>query len=189
MDGGRGVELFRSLSWVDLAIILVLAIGVFAGFTQGTIVYVLNSLALLVAFVLAAQLKGPIIDLLGFWTAFSPEGRELLIFVLLFIGFSVAAWFIIWASYRRTRLPVPKQIDEIGGAILGLLYVALFISLHLVVLDSFFRGGGEAGGWFGGYYEELNGSLVIGFFRDTIVPVAGFVMRPFVPDEIATLLM
>jgi uncharacterized membrane protein required for colicin V production len=182
------VELFRELSWVDLAIILVLAIGVFVGFTQGTIVYVLNSLALLVAFVVAAQLRGPILDLLGFWTAFGPEGRGLLIFVILFFGLTITAWFLIWATYRRTRLPIAKQIDEVGGAILGLLYVALLISLHLVVLDSFFRGGGEAEGWLGGYYDQLNGSLIVGFFRDTIVPVAGFVMRPFVPDEIAALL-
>jgi uncharacterized membrane protein required for colicin V production len=182
------VELFQSLSWVDLAIIVVLAIGVFAGFTQGTIVYLLNVLALLVAFILAAQLKGPIHDLLGFWTAFSPEGRELLIFMLAFIGLSVAGWFLVFATYRRSRLPIAKQIDEIGGAILGLLYVALFISLHLVVLDSFFQGGGEAGGWLQGYYEELDSSLIIGFFRETIIPVAGFVMRPFVPDEIAVLL-
>ena len=182
------MEAFQSLSWVDLAIILVLALGVFAGFTQGTIVYLLNTLALLVAFVVAAQLKGPILDLLGFWTALSPEGRELLIFMLLFLGLSIAAWFVIWGAYRRTRLPIAKQLDEVGGAILGLLYVALFISLHLVVLDSFFRGGGEAGGWLGGYYDELSSSLIVGFFRDTIVPVAGFVVRPFVPDEIAVLL-
>jgi uncharacterized membrane protein required for colicin V production len=182
------MDLFQSLSWVDLAIILVLAVGVFAGFTQGTIVYLLNSLALLVAFVVAAQLKGPLHDLLGFWTAFTAEGRELLLFVLLFIGLSVAAWLIIYASYKRSRLPIPKQIDEIGGAILGLLYVALFISLHLVVLDSFFLGGGETGGWMSAYYDELNNSLIIGFFRETIIPVAGFLMRPFVPDEIAVLL-
>ncbi len=179
------MELFRSLSWVDLAIILVLAVGVFAGFTQGTIVYLLNSLALLVAFVVAAQLRDPLLDLLGFWTAFTPEGRQLLIFVLLFIGLSVAAWLVIWATYKRTRLPIPKQLDEILGAILGLLYVALFFGLHLVVLDTFFRGGGETGGWLAAYYDELNRSLIIGFFRETIIPVAGFVMRPFVPDEIA----
>jgi uncharacterized membrane protein required for colicin V production len=182
------VELFRSLSWIDLVIILVLAVGVFAGFTQGTIVYLLNPLALLVAFVIAAQLKGPILDLLGFWTAFTAEGRDLLVFVLLFIGLSVAGWLIIWTTYKRTRLPGPKPLDEFGGALLGLLYVALFISLHLVVLDSFFQGGGEAGGWLAAYYDELNRSLIIGFFRETIVPVAGFVMRPFVPDEIAALL-
>jgi uncharacterized membrane protein required for colicin V production len=45
---------------------------VFVGFTQGAIRYLLNSVAVLVAFVLAAQLKGPLVDLLGFWTAFSP---------------------------------------------------------------------------------------------------------------------
>ena len=182
------MELFQSLSWVDLAIILFLAIGVFAGFTQGAIVYAANSLALLVAFVVAAQLTQPILDLLTFWTAFSPESRHLIVFMGLFLALAITAWFVIFAAYRRTRLPIVKQIDEVLGAILGLLYVALFISLHLVILDSFFLGEGEATGWLEGYYRELDSSLIIGFFRDTIVPVAGFVMRPFVPDEIAALL-
>jgi hypothetical protein len=182
------VEVVRSLSWVDLAIILVLAVGVFAGFTQGTIVYLLNSLALLVAFIVAAQLKGPLIDLLSFWTAFTAEGRELIVFMALFIGLSVAAWFIIFRAYRRTRLPIAKQLDEIGGAILGLLYVGLFISLFLVVLDTFFLGGGEGPGWLTGLYDGLNRSLIIGFFRDNVLPIVGFVMRPFVPDEVADLL-
>ena len=50
------------------------------------------------------------------------------------------------------------------------------------------QGGGETGGWMSAYYDELNNSLIIGFFRETIIPVAGFLMRPFVPDEIAVLL-
>jgi uncharacterized membrane protein required for colicin V production len=182
------VDLVQSLSWVDLAIILVLAVGVFAGFTQGTIVYVLNSLALLVAFIVAAQLKGPLIDLLGFWTAFAPEGKDLIVFMLLFIGLTVAAWFVIFRVYRRSRLPIPKQIDEIGGAILGLVYVGLFITLQLVILDSFFLEGGEGPGWLTEYYNGLNDSLIIGFFRDNVIPIVGFVMRPFLPDEIAALL-
>jgi Colicin V production protein len=181
------VELVQDLSWIDLAIILVLAVGVFAGFTQGTVVYGLNVLALLVAFVVASQLKGPILDLLGFWGAFTPEGRELLIFMLLFLGLTISAWLVIYAAYRRTRLPIVKQIDEIGGAILGLLYVALFISLHLVVLDSYYLGGGEPVGWVAGYYEGINQSLIVQFFRESVIPIAGFVIRPFVPDEIADL--
>ena len=182
------MELFRSLSWVDLAIILVLAIGVFAGFTQGMIVYVLNSLAVVVAFIVAAQLKGPLLDLLSMWTAFSAEGRELIVFAILFIGLTVTAWAVIFATYRRTRMPVVKLLDEIGGGLLGLLYVALFICLQLIMLESYFQAGGEKGGWLAGYHDGLNGSLIIGFFRDSIIPVVGFVMRPFVPDEIATLL-
>ncbi|HJP72324.1 MAG TPA: CvpA family protein [Candidatus Limnocylindria bacterium] len=182
------MELLSRLNWVDLAIILILAGGVFVGFTQGMIRYVLNAIAVLVAFVLAAQLKGPILDLLRFWTAFTPEGRELLVFVLLFFGFVIAAWFAIRALYRRTRLPVAKQLDELGGAIFGLIFAALVISFQLVVYDSFFRGGGETGGWVASYYDALNSSLIVAFFRETVIPTAGFLARPFVPDEIALLL-
>jgi uncharacterized membrane protein required for colicin V production len=67
---GDGVELLAQLNWVDLAIIVALAGGVFAGFTEGAISYLLNALAVVVAFIVAAQLKEPIIGLLGFWTAF-----------------------------------------------------------------------------------------------------------------------
>ena len=102
------MDLVQSLSWVDLAIILVLAVGVFAGFTQGTIVYLLNSLALLVAFIVAAQLKGPIIDLLGFWTAFAPEGKDLIVFMLLFVGLTVTAWLVILPGLQAVEAAHPE---------------------------------------------------------------------------------
>lgn len=182
------MELIAELSWVDLVIIGVLAAGVFAGFTQGMIRYVLNCVAVIVAFVLASQLKGPILDILGFWEAFTPEGRELLIYMLLFVAFVVAGWFAIRALYARTRLPIPRQLDEIGGAIFGLIYVALIISFQLVVLDSFFTEGNELAGFVPSYYDALNASLIIEFLRETVIPTAGFLARPFVPDEIADLL-
>ena len=182
------MELLARLSWVDLVIIAILAVGVFAGFTQGMIRYVLNGLVVIVAFVLASQLKGPVIDLLGFWNAFTPEGRELLVFVLLFLGFVVAGFFAVRAFYRRTRLPIVKQLDEIGGAIFGLLFAALLVTFQLIVFDSFFRTGGETGGWVAAYYEALNDSLIIAYFREVLIPTAGFLARPFVPREIADLL-
>jgi uncharacterized membrane protein required for colicin V production len=183
------VELLGRLGWVDLVIIGILAAGVFAGFTQGMIRYVLNSLAVIVAFILASQLTGPLVELLGFWRAFTPEGRELLIFVLLFVGFVVAGFFAIRALYHRTRLPIVRQLDEIGGAIFGLLFVALLLTFQLLVYDSFFRTGGETGGWVAGYYNALNDSVIIQFFRETLIPTAGFLARPFVPEEIADLLV
>lgn len=183
------MEVLSELGWVDLVIILALAGGVFAGFTQGAISYVLNAIAVVIAFIVAAQMKGPIHDLLGFWTAFTPEGRELLIFILLFIALVAAGWFLIHRLYRRTRLPVAKQIDEIFGAIFGLVFVALVISLQLIVFDSFFKAGGETGGWLAAYYEALDDSLIVGFFRETLIPTVGYVARPFVPNEIAQLLL
>jgi uncharacterized membrane protein required for colicin V production len=182
------VDLIGQLTWFDLVIILALIGGVFAGFTQGMIRYVLNSVAVIVAFVLAAQLKGPIIELLGFWRAFTPAGRELLIFIILFIGFVIAGFFVVRALYHRTRLPIARQLDEIGGAVFGLIFVAMIITFQLLVYDSFFMGGGQTGGWVAAYYEALNTSVLVQFFRDTIIPTAGFLARPFVPSEIADLL-
>ena len=183
-----GVDVLTQLSWLDLVIIVLLAVGVFVGFTQGAIRYALNCVAVVVALVIAAQLKGPVDDVLGFWRAFPPEGRELLIFVILFVGLVVAGWFLIRALYRRTQLPVPKQVDEIVGAILGLLWVALLLVFHLVVLESYFVGQEEAGGWLAGYYEAMNGSLLVQYARDALIPTAGFLARPLVPSEIADLL-
>ena len=183
------MDLLARLSWFDLVIIGILAAGVFAGFTQGMIRYVLNTIAVLVAFVLASQLKGPVLDLLGFWRAFSPGGRELIIFVLLFFGFVIAGFFAIRAFYKRTRLPVVKQLDEIGGAIFGLIFAAMVLTFQLLVLDSFYKAGGEQVGWVGSYYEALNDSLLISYFREVLIPTAGFLARPFVPKEIADLLV
>jgi uncharacterized membrane protein required for colicin V production len=183
------VELLTELSWVDLVIIGLLAGGVFAGFTQGMIRYVLNALAVIVAFVVASQLKGPVFDLLRFWGAFTPEGRELLIFWILFAGLTVAGWFAIRALYHRTRLPIVRQLDEIGGAIFGLIFVALLIGFQVVVLDSFFREGNDTGGWVAAYYDALNSSVIVEFLRESVIPTAGFLARPFVPAEIARLLL
>ena len=182
------MELLAELSWFDLVIIGLLAVGVFVGFTQGMIRYVLNAVAVIVAFILASQLKEPIFDLLRFWNAFTPPGRELLIFWVLFAGFTIAGWFAIRALYRRTRLPIARQLDEIGGAIFGLVFVALVLTFQLVVLDSFFLTGNDTGGWVAAYYDALNSSLIVEFLRETVIPAAGFLARPFVPEDIARLL-
>ncbi len=186
------MEFLSQLNWIDLIIVLILALGAFAGFTQGLIRYALSWVAILVAFIVAAQLKGPVNDALSFWDAFTPDVREFWIFMVLFVGLVIAGWFIVRAIYRTTRLPIVKQLDEIGGAVLGVLFAATFIVFQLVVFDSLFTPfanlpANEVGG-LNGYYDAMNSSLLVGFFRDTIIPTAGFLARPFVPSEIASIL-
>jgi uncharacterized membrane protein required for colicin V production len=178
------VELLSQLTWVDLALIAILAVGVFVGFTQGMIRYILNGIGVLVAFVLAAQLAVPLVDLLGFWEAFTPEGRQFLVFNVLFYGFVVAVFLVVRAAYKRGRMPIMRQLDEIGGAIFGLLWVVLIICFGLIIMDSFFDGGGQTGGWVASLYDALNDSVIIQFFRDAILPIVGFLVRPFVPEDL-----
>ena len=186
------MDFFSELKVIDLFIVLALAAGVFAGFTQGLIRYALNAVVVVVAFVIASQLRDPMFDLLSFWTAFTPDLRRQIIFLVLFLGLLIGGWFVVRAFYRRTRLPIVKQADELGGAVLGLLFAALSLTFLLIVMDSFFTLASDADvagtGWLGGLYRALDESVLVEFFRSTLIPTFGAVARPFVPSEIAELL-
>lgn len=187
------MEVLTKLSPIDVFIVGSLALGVFAGFMQGMIRYALNALVVLLAFVLASQLYGPLFELLGFWEAFTPELREQLIFLLLFVGLVIGGWFVVRVFYKRTRLPIVRQLDEIGGAVLGLLFAALSIVFTLVVMDSFFRVAPDAvvesAGPLTAFYRVMDNSILVQFFRDTLIPTFGALARPFVPEQIAELLI
>lgn len=193
------LDFIGKLNWVDFVVIIVLAVGAFAGFQQGLIRYVLSWVALVVAFILAAQLKGPLTSVLStFWTAFDPQVREFWVFVILFVGFAIGGWFIVRAFYRTTRLPIVKQLDEIGGAILGVAFAATAIVLLLVVFDSLFKSSvvlpGQPGlrsnetDWLRSLYDAMNQSVLVGIFRRTVIPVVGALARIFLPSEIAQFL-
>ena len=106
------LDFFGQLNWVDFVIIIVLAAAAFAGFQQGLIRWVLSWVSLIVAFILASQLKGPATDTLStFWTAFSPEVREFWVFVVLFLVLAVGGWFIVRAFYRTGTVPGTYAVD------------------------------------------------------------------------------
>lgn len=193
------LDFVSKLNWVDFALIVVLAGGAFAGFQQGLIRYVLSWVSLVVAFILAAQLKGPVTDALSsFWTAFDPDVREFWVFIVLFVAFVIAGWFVVRMFYRTTRLPIVKELDEVGGALLGITFAATTVVLMLVVFDSLFKGAATLPGGGGlpheqvaglqSFYKAMNDSVLVGVFRHTVIPVAGTLARPFVPSEIAQFL-
>ena len=130
--------------------------------------------------------------MLGFWDAFTPELRREIIFLVLFIGLTVGGWFLVRIFWKGTRLPIAKQLDELGGAVLGLLFAALSIVMTLVVMDSFFRTATDAAvngaGPLASIYQTFNNSVLVDFFRSTLIPTLGQLARPFVPHEIAEFL-
>jgi uncharacterized membrane protein len=145
-----------------------------------------------VAFIVASVLEGPLFNALGFWEAFNPLLREQILFLVLFIVLVVGGWFVVRALYQRTRLPIARQLDELGGALLGLLFAALVVGFLVVVMDTFFLTAPESvtaeAGIIKGLYDALESSALVGLFRDTLIPVFGYVARPFVPSDIARFL-
>ncbi|MEO8251560.1 MAG: CvpA family protein [Chloroflexota bacterium] len=182
----------RQLGPIDLFIVASLAAGVFAGFTQGMVRYLLNIVVVIVAFIIAGQLRDPFYNLLSFWDAFTPELRLQLIFLVIFVGLTIAGWFIVRIFWKGTRLPIAKQLDELGGAVLGLVFAALSIVILMVVMDSFFKSAPDSAvagsGPLEGFYNAMNGSVLVDFFRSTLIPTVGQVIKPFVPTDIAAFL-
>ena len=187
------MEFLQKLGPVDLVIVAMLAAGVFAGFTQGMIRYALNIVVVIVAFIVAGQLRGPFDEVLTGWDVLSPPLRAQVVFLILFVGLTVAGWFIVRIFWRGTRLPIAKQLDELGGAVLGLLFAALSIVMTLVVMDTFFKTAPDAAinaaGPLTGIYRALDGSVLVDFFRTALIPTIGQLARPFVPSEIAKFLV
>jgi uncharacterized membrane protein required for colicin V production len=192
------LEFIKELNWVDFVVIIVLAAGAFAGFQQGLIRYALSWVALVVAFIVAAQLKGPLTDALSsFWNAFDPPVREFWVFVVLFVGLAIGGWFLVRAFYRTTRLPIIKQVDEVLGAVLGVVFAATAIVLLLVVFDSLFKNFGSTGqtglrpsetDWLKGFFNAMNDSVLVGVFQRSILPVLGVLARIFLPSDVAKFL-
>jgi uncharacterized membrane protein required for colicin V production len=192
------LDFISKLNWVDFLVIIVLAGGAFAGFQQGLIRYALSWVALMVAFIVAAQLKRPLTDALSnVWTAFDPPVREFWVFVVLFVGLAIGGWFLVRAFYRTTRLPIIKQVDEVLGAVLGVAFAATAIVLLLVVFDTLFSSvsGSPASGsresetsWLKAFYDAMNDSVLVDVFRRSVLPVVGFLARIFLPSDIAKFL-
>jgi uncharacterized membrane protein required for colicin V production len=187
------VEFFSELKLSDLFVVLFLAAGVFAGFTQGIIRTLLNCLVVVIAFVVASILRGPLFDLLTFWQAFTPELRLEIVYLVLFVAVLVGGWFAVRSIWQRSRLPIPKSLDEIGGGILGVLFVALIMTFLYVVLDAFFSTAPDAATASAGLlkflYDVLNTSLLVDFFRTALLPTFGVILSPILPDDIADLLV
>jgi uncharacterized membrane protein required for colicin V production len=186
------MEFVRSLGPIDLLIVALLAAGVFAGFTQGMIRYALNIVVVIAAFVIAGQLRTPLFNLLDFWNAFTPELRLQIVFLVLFLGLAIGGWFIVRVFWRGTRMPIAKQLDELGGAVLGLLFAALSIVMTLVVMDTFFKTAPDAAtnasGPLAGIYQAMNSSVLVEFFRSALIPTIGQFVRVLVPSDIAKFL-
>jgi len=186
------MDFLTKLGPIDLFIVALLAAGVFAGFTQGMVRYALNIVAVIVAFIIAGLLRDPFDSILGGWNMFAPELRLQLVFLILFVGLTIGGWFLVRVFWRGTRLPIAKQLDEIGGAVLGLVFAALTIVLTLVVMDSFFRTATDAtvstAGPLKGFYEAMDSSVLVDFFRATLIPTLGQAARPFVPSDIGEFL-
>ena len=117
------VAFFSSQTLFDIGFFLILLGALVIGFVQGAIRRLIGTVAVLVAFLLAANLRQPVGEYLGsYWTQF-PAGYSLMLaFLGLFLGLWLALTVLIQGVYKRSLIHRSEALDEILGAILGLVH-------------------------------------------------------------------
>ena len=120
------------MNWLDIVILVVLGVSVFLGLKQGLIRSVLFLVGVILGIVLASNYYQQLSNVLGFIS--NENTANIVAFIIILCVVMVIAAIV--AVVLRTILKVIMLglVDNIGGAVLGLLMGALSISALLAII-------------------------------------------------------
>ena len=185
------IEAITSVKGIDLLIFFALFGMFILGFMQGIIRRLLGIASILVALLVASQLRGPLGEFLAQnWTQYPAEYNFMIAFGTIFVAIAIAATVAIQLFYRPAPLfhqyPV---LDEILGGVLGVLQGLLILAAFFIITDPFYTGvGQDYGGQQFPFIQEIHGafdgSLTATLIRDRIVPALMFVFGWVFPADV-----
>ena len=162
------------------------------GYVQGTARRIFGIIALVFSLLVAAQLRDPLGSYLASeWTTAPPEYSSMVAFGALFTALWIAISIGIQWAYRPAPLfqkyPV---IDEILGALLGVVEGGILLVVVLLVTDPFFHGTAGQTASVGDFpvfralHDFLNDSLTAAYLRDHIIPNILAVLGFLFPQDV-----
>ena len=123
------------MNWLDIVIIVVLALSTFGGFKNGIIKSVLSLAGLIVGIILAGLYYVPLSEQLSFIS--QATLAKAVAFIIILVGVALVAAVLARLLRWFTRLTMLRWVDCLGGAVFGLLMAALFCSLGLALWVKF----------------------------------------------------
>jgi uncharacterized membrane protein required for colicin V production len=173
-------------AWInplDIIIVFALLGGTAWGFVRGLVRMALNLAVLYIAAILAMTFY----DELGAWlkkvsnAALSDSVNEAIAFIFILIVTSAILIFVLRRTYKDTELPGIRQIDQLGGLVIGFFLTAIWIGLAIIAFAFTLRvpvTGGEAiMGNVAKYFRDSN--LIPIFYQ--FLPVAFATLKPWMP--------
>ena len=176
----------------DLAILIGLGIFFFLGVLQGSIRRLLGIAAMFFAFVIAANARGPVGDLLADnWRQFDFGYNHLLAFIIVFLVVVVVLNIIIQVAYKRTDISARNPIvDDALGALLGLVEGFLLLLYVVIILNSFqlpAAGSGDVTQLRDVQNAVVNHSHIARFLQENIAPVFVHLFGILLPADLVKL--
>jgi membrane protein required for colicin V production len=173
-------------SWLnpfDIFIVLGLFAGIALGFIRGLVRMALNLLVLYIAIVLAMTFY----DELGYRFGLVAGGAmpqsitEAIAFAVILILAVVILNLVLRRTYRDTELPGIRQIDQLGGMVVGFILICTWIGLAIVTVGFLLSASDIAEGTVrANLLVYFNTSNLIPIFYE-FLPIALFTLRPWMP--------
>lgn len=134
------VEAFMANGF-DVLVFFVLFAGFLAGWIQGALRRLIGVAAMLFALLVAANSRGILAGWLGgYWTSTPRTYVEMLSFGIIFVALAIVANVLIQSLYQK--VPIVRRllwIDDLAGAVLGVVEAAVVVAAFILVLDTYYR--------------------------------------------------
>ncbi len=123
------------MNWLDIIIIVVVAIATLLGLRIGIIKSVLSLVGLIVGVILAGRYYVPLSEQL----AFIPQANaaKVVAFAIILIGIMVVASVLAWLLKWIASIMMLGWVNRAGGAIFGLVLGAILCSALLAIFTKF----------------------------------------------------
>ncbi len=121
------------MNWLDIVIILLLAVAVWQGWRQGVITQILGLAALGLGILLALRWGGAI----GGWMGLEEMTARVVGFVVVLVVVIIAVWLLGRVTRGLFRIVGLGMFDNLLGGLFSALKMVLFVGLFMMVFDFF----------------------------------------------------
>lgn len=165
----------------DVFIVLGLLAGLALGFVRGLVRMALSLLVLYVAAILAMTFYDTVGNWFSYMVGIPPTVGQGLAFILVLVLTAAVINFVLRRTYKDTELPGVRQIDQLGGMIIGFFLAVIWIGFAILVV-SFVLTTPVTG-------DDSFRLLVLSYFHNsnlipifyTFLPIALATLRPWMP--------
>jgi len=147
------------MNWLDIVIVIILAINFFVGLKAGLIKMVISLAGLILGIFLAGRFYLTLAEKLTFIS--SDKAANVVAYLIILVIVMIAAAIIAWLLSKIISAIMLGWLNHIGGAIFGLAIAGIFVGAILAVWAKYGNGGNIIGNSLLGGFLLNNFPLVL----------------------------
>ncbi len=127
------------MNWLDIVILIILAVNVFIGLKTGLIKMVISLAGLILGIFLAGRFYQTLADKLTFIS--SDKAASVVAYIIILLVVMIVAAIIAWLLSKIISAIMLGWLNHIGGAVFGLIVAGIFIGAILAIWAKYGNGG------------------------------------------------